>query len=393
MTVIKSAAGKSAAERAPLQEAIAFVDLRAQQARIRADIEARLAAVLDHGRYVDGPEIAELEAMLCERTGAAAAVCVSSGTDSLIIPMLGEGVGPGDAVYIPGFTYNATANAVLLTGATPVLVDVSADDYNLDPAHLRACIEATTAEGALRPRAVIPVDLFGAPADYPAIAAISEEFDLFMLSDAAQSFGGGLDNRAVGALAPATSTSFFPAKSLGCYGDGGAIFSMDEERAEIWRSIRWHGTDDRRQESIRVGMNGRLDTMQAAVLLAKLSIFDDEYEARGRIASTYVKRLAPYADLPRLRQGARSGHSVFSLTVDDRDAVRERLNQLGVPTAVYYRKPLHRMAAFEAFAPEGGLPVCDRLSERILSLPVHPYLSDSQIDRICEAFAEAAGPR
>lgn len=382
---------KTAAERAPLQEAIAFVDLRAQQARIRAEIDARIAAVLDHGRYVDGPEIAELEEALCARTGAAAAVCVSSGTDSLIIPMLAEGIGPGDAVFIPGFTYNATANAVLLTGATPVLVDVSPEDYNIDPAHLRAQAEAVAAEGALTPRAVIPVDLFGAPADYPAIATIADEFDLFLLSDAAQSFGGALDNRAVGALAPATSTSFFPAKALGCYGDGGAIFSMDRSRADVWRSIRWHGTDEQRQESVRMGMNGRLDTIQAAVLLAKLSIFDEEQEARRRIAEAYRERLAAFAELPRYAQGQRSGYSVFSLTVEDRDGVQERLNQMGVPTAAYYRKPLHRMAAFEVFAPEGGLPVCDRLSERILSLPVHPYLSDSQIDRICEAFVEAVG--
>lgn len=369
---------------------IAFIDLKAQQSLIRERIEARLKAVLDHGRYIAGPEIEELEETLVARTGAKAAVACASGTAALIIPLLARGLDVGDAVFIPAFTYNATANAVLLTGATPVFVDVDPKTFTIDPADLEARIAEIRREGALRPRAVIPVDLFGSPADYYAIDAIAEREDLFVLADAAQSFGGQLDNRWVGALAPATATSFFPGKALGAYGDAGAVFAADEAEAETWRSIRWHGTDAARKNSVCVGFNGRMDSFQAAVLLEKLALFDDELKARRIIADVYNARLAEVARPQRHIEGAQSGYGYYSIRIADRDAVAARLKERGVPTAVYYSTPLHKMPAFAALAPKDGLPYTERLCEEILSLPMHPYLTPDQVDFICEAVVSAA---
>jgi len=369
---------------------IAFVDLKAQQARIRDRIEARLRAVLDHGRYILGPEIDELEARLTAETGAGAAVACASGTDALIIPLLARGVGPGDAVFLPAFTYNATANAIALIGATPVFVDVDPKTFNIDPNDLAWRIDEVHQAGRLIPRAVVAVDLFGLPADYPALGRIVGQHDMFILADAAQSYGGQLDRARVGALAPVTATSFYPGKALGCYGDGGAMFVRDPEEASVLRSILFHGTDEARAESVRVGLNGRMDTMQAAVLLEKLEIFQDELVQRRRIAAIYAERLASVAELQSGGAGFESGYGYFSLCVDHRDDVCERLKSAGVPTAVYYRKPLHKMRAFAAHAPKTGLPVCERLSERILSLPMHAYLTDAQAHQICDAFERAA---
>ncbi len=369
---------------------IAFIDLKAQQRRIRRRIEQRLADVLDHGRYIAGPEIDEFEALLAEKTGAAAAVACASGTAALIIPLLARGLDAGDAVFLPSFTYNATANAVLLTRATPVFVDVDPTTFNMDPADLERRIAAVRAEGDLRPRAVIPVDMFGSPADYPAISAIAEREDLFILADGAQSFGGRMDGRWVGAIAPATTLSFFPGKSLGAYGDAGAILSRDASDVEMWRSIRWHGTDPTRKTSVRVGFNGRMDSFQAAVLLEKLSIADDELEARYRVAAYYDERLAGLARPQRHLKGARAGYNYYSLRVENRDAVAARLKARGVPSAIYYATPLHLMPAFEEYAPEGGLPETENLCKDILSLPMHPYLTPAQTAFICDCFEDAA---
>lgn len=381
------------AEARPVQldEAIAFVDLKAQQARIRDGIEARIKAVLDHGRYILGPEIGELETLLSARTSAPATVACASGTDALVIPMLAKGVGRGDAVFLPGFTYNATANAIALTGATPVFVDVRRDSFNIDTDDLAWRIDAVREEGRLTPRAIIAVDLFGLPADYPALGRLAEANDLLLIADAAQSFGGRLNGAEVGTLAPITATSFYPGKALGCYGDGGAVFCMDTDDEAVLRSVLFHGTDESRGESIRIGLNGRLDTMQAAVLLEKAAIFDDELNVRRRIARIYEDRLGAFADLQTAADGFESSCGYFSLCVDDRDGVCGRLKAAGVPTAVYYRKPLHKMAAFAEFGPSSGLPVCEELSERILSLPIHAYLTDAQAHRICDAFEAAIG--
>jgi dTDP-4-amino-4,6-dideoxygalactose transaminase len=277
----------------------------------------------------------------------------------------------------------------MVTGATPVFVDIDPATFNIDPADLERRIAAVRAEGKLQPRAVIPVDLFGSPADYRAIAAIAAREDLFLLSDGAQSFGGELDGREVGALAPATATSFFPGKALGAYGDAGAIFSLNSLDRERWASIRWHGTDEARKESVRVGFNGRMDTFQAAVLLEKMAIFDDERAARRRIAADYDSRLSNIARPQRHIAGAQSGCGYYSLCVENRDHVVRTLKTMGVPTAVYYATPLHLMPAFAAHAPVNGLPATEKVASEIFSLPMHPYLTPEQVDYICDAVIDA----
>ena len=369
---------------------IAFIDLKAQQRRIRPAIEKRLQAVLDHGRYIAGPEIDELEETLAERTGASTVIACASGTAALIIPLLARGVGQGDAVFVPAFTYNATANAILLAGATPVFVDIDAKTFNIDPRDLEHRIAAVRAEGKLQPRAVIPIDLFGSPADYRTIAAIAAREDLFVLSDGAQSFGGELDGREVGGLAPATATSFFPGKALGAYGDAGAIFSMNSLDRERWASIRWHGTDEARKESVRVGFNGRMDTFQATILLEKLAIFNDERDARRRIAADYDRALSDIARPQAQIDGANSGYGYYSLCMENRDQVVKKLKTMGVPTAIYYTTPLHLMPAFANYAPASGLPATEKVASEIFSLPMHPYLTPEQVDYICDAVRQAA---
>ncbi|WP_051881365.1 DegT/DnrJ/EryC1/StrS family aminotransferase [Parvularcula oceani] len=367
---------------------IAFIDLVAQQARIRDKVEARLTAVLDHGRYIAGPEIEELETLLAEQVGAEHCIACSSGTDALVIPMMALELTPKDAVFVPAFTYNATANAVALAGGTPVFVDIRPDTFNMDPEDLKIRIGQARKAG-LTPRLVCAVDLFGVPADYPALRAVCEAEGMELFADGAQSFGGEQDGRRVGSLADTTGTSFFPGKALGGYGDGGAVFTQSGEMAELCRSIRWHGTDEARAESVRVGLNGRMSSFQAGVLLEKAAIFWDEREARRRVAGIYDEGLDGLAQAQAIPRGTSSGYGYYTVQVDDRDAVRERLSEAGVPTAVYYRTPLHRMKAFARFLPETPLPNCERAAERVLSLPMHPYLSDAQAEFVCEAFAAA----
>ncbi len=379
-----SIAGKSRAGE------IAFIDLKAQQKRIRQAVEKRLQTVLDHGRYIAGPEIDELEDALAARSGAKSVIACASGTAALIIPLLARGIGRGDAVFAPAFTYNATANAILLAGATPIFVDIDPATFNIDPVDLERRIAAVKQEGKLKPSCVIPVDLFGSPADYRTIAKIADREDLFMLADGAQGFGGELDGKEVGVLAPATATSFFPGKALGAYGDAGAIYTMNSLDKERWASIRWHGTDEARKESVRVGFNGRMDSFQAAVLLEKLAIFDDELAARRKIAAEYNSRLSAVARPQRHIPGAVSGYGYYSLCVNKRDEVVAKLKTAGVPTAIYYPTPLHFMPAFSDYAPANGLPVTEKIASEIFSLPMHPYLTPQQVDYICEAVIEAA---
>lgn len=368
---------------------IAFIDLKAQQKRIRDRIEARLSAVLDHGRYIAGPEIDELEALLAEKTGVRGVVSCGSGTDALLIPMLARGLVTGDAVFVPSFTYNATVNAILLTGAAPVFVDIDPETFNMCPRALQRAIDHVRAQGRLRPRAVVPVDLFGAPADYEAITTIAAREELFLLADGAQSYGGRLNGTPVGNLAPVTAVSFFPGKALGAYGEAGAIFTRDPVDIEEFQSIRWHGTDADRKESIRVGLNGRLDSFQAAVLLEKLAIFDDELAARHHIAARYKQRLSGIVQCQGMIDGAESGYGYFSVLTENRDAVVYHLKTLGVPTAIYYKTPLHHMGAFKAYAglggPEGTLEVTERVAAQIFALPMHPNLSDMQVEYITDA--------
>ncbi len=373
---------------------IAFIDLKAQQKVIRERVEKRLMAVLDHGRYIAGPEIDELEALLAEKVGVKHCIACSSGTDALIIPMMGLNLSRQDAVFIPAFTYNATANAVLIAGGTPVFVDIDPQTLNICPKDLELRIGEAKAAG-LTPKVVCAVDLFGVPADYRLIGEVATRHGVSIFSDGAQSFGGQQDGKWVGNLAPVTGTSFFPGKALGGYGDGGATFTDDDEMAEICQSIRWHGTDEKRGISVRVGMNGRMSTFQAAVLLEKAAIFWDELEARRRSAAIYNERLRDVAQLQAIPAGTNSGYGYYTIQIDNRDKVRQAMGEAGVPTAVYYMTPLHQMPAFTDYAPKGGMPNAEAASQRVLSLPMHPYLSEDQAHFVCDvlhaALQEVAG--
>ncbi len=366
-----------------------FVDLKAQYARLKPRMDARMRAVLDHGQFILGPEVQELEAELVRFSGAAHAITVSNGTVALTISLMAEGIGPGDAVFVPAFTFAATAGPVLAVGATPVFCDVGPDTFNMGPADLERAVADVLAGGSLRPRAVIPVDLFGLPADYAAINAVADAHGLFVLADAAQSFGASRDASRVGRLAAVTTTSFFPSKPLGCYGDGGAIFTDDAGRAEVMRSIRVHGqgADGR---CVRLGMNGRLDTLQAAALLAKLEAFEDEIRARESLARRYDQALRGAVTLPARIEGAASVWAHYSIVVDNRDGLRDALAALGIPARVYYPSPLHLQPAFRDYGGgPGSLPVSEELSRRILSLPIYPDLDEATVDRVSEAVIAA----
>jgi len=373
---------------------IPFLDLKAQQARIEGRLRPRLDAVLAHCQFVMGPEVAELEGKLAAYCGARHCVGISSGTDALQIAMMAEGIGPGDAVFLPAFTYTATAEVPLVLGATPVFVDVDPRTFQIDPAHLQARITQVRNAGRLRPRALVGVDLFGQPADWPALNAIAEAEGLFTLDDCAQSFGGALHGTRLGTMAHATTTSFFPSKPLGAYGDGGALFTESDERAALYRSLRTHGEGTTRYEVLRTGMNGRLDTMQAAILLAKLEVFDAELTVRERIAGIYDRRLGNLLDTPVRVPGGRSAWAIYAVLLPDaetRTRVQDGLRAHGVPTAIYYPRPLHRQPAYAGHHDGSALPVSDDLAGRILALPIHPDLSDAQAEQVCDAVAAVLG--
>ena len=370
----------------PGTDSIAFVDLGAQHARIESQVAARIAAVLAHRRFINGPEIPELEAELARRAGVGHCVAVGSGTDALLVALLAHGVGAGDAVFVPAFTYMASANAVILAGATPVFVDIDPARLTIDPADLERRLAQVRRDGQLTPRALMPVDLFGLPADYERLEPFARREKLFMLVDAAQSFGARLNDRPVGSFGDATAASFFPSKPLGCYGDGGALFTEDAERASCWRSLRHHGIGTDVMSSERIGLNARLDTLQAAVLLAKLDVFDGELDVREQVARRYDARLTDVvrAVAPRC-PAAQSAWASYAIRVDRRDDVAAALKAAGIPTAVYYPHPLHRQPAYRRY---GGdpLPVAEAVSRDILNLPIHPYLAPADIERICDSL-------
>ena len=367
---------------------IAFIDLAAQQRRIEPVLRARLEAVLAHCRFVLGPEVVELEERLAAFCGARHCVSVSSGTDALQIAMMAEGIGPGDAVFLPAFTYTATAEVPLVLGATPVFVDVDPATFQIDPDHLCSRIAAVRGAGRLRPRAVVGVDLFGQPADWDRLRDIASREHLFLLSDCAQSFGGAWRGRRLGCEAPATATSFFPSKPLGAYGDGGALFTDDAERAATWRSLRTHGEGATRYEVLRTGMNGRLDTLQAAVLLAKLDVFDGELARREAIASFYDEGLRDVVSVPARVGDSRSAWAIYAVLLPD-EAARERLRSglgaAGIPAAIYYPRPLHVQPAYAPHHDGTPLPVSADLARRILALPIHPDMTDAQAARVVAA--------
>jgi dTDP-4-amino-4,6-dideoxygalactose transaminase len=371
---------------------IPFLDLKAQQVRIGPALRARLDAVLAHGQYILGPEVAELEARLAAFCGAAHCVTVSSGTDALQIAMMAEGIGRGDAVFLPAFTYTATAEVPLLLGATPVFVDVDPRTFQIDLMHLKFRIEAARNAGVLRPRAVMGVDLFGQPADWPGLTALAKQEGLFTLDDCAQSFGASLNGQRLGTQADATATSFFPSKPLGAYGDGGALFTESAERAALYRSLRTHGEGETRYEVMRIGMNGRLDTMQAAVLLAKLEVFEAEMARREEIARIYDEALGPVVATPARVPDSTSAWAVYAILLPDaatRDAAQAALKAAGIASAVYYPRPLHKQPAYAACHDGAALPVSESLSERIMALPIHPDLSDAQAARVARVLCAA----
>lgn len=367
---------------------IPFIDLKAQYGRLKPEIDAGIERVLEHGRFILGPEVGEFEAALAAHVGVAHVVSCANGTDALTLALMGENIGPGDAVFIPGFTFTATAETVLMVGAEPVFVDVDGENFLIDHADLERRIAAVKAAGSLTPRAVIPVDLFGLPADYEALAKISEAHDLFLLADAAQSMGAQYRGRAVGALAPATVSSFFPAKPLGCYGDGGALFSDDAARAALWRSLRGHGTGDAKYDVVRIGMNSRLDTLQAAVLLAKLPGFAAEIKAREKVAQYYDQHLPAVAVRPGRMAGSDSAWAQYTIQVADRDSLAAALREDGIPTAIHYPRPLHLQPAYLRYGDgPGSLPVSEKLAAHVLSLPMHPDMDEATSRLICEAIA------
>lgn len=361
-----------------------FLDLKTQQKRIRKSLEKRISKILDHGAYIMGPEVFELEEKLADYCEVKHAISCSSGTDALLIPLMAWGVGPGDAVFTTPFTYHATAEVVSILGATPVLVDVYYSTYNIDCEKLEIEIKRIIQEGKLNPKAIIPVDLFGLPARYRLINEIAKKYNLKVLEDAAQSFGGSIGEKKVGSFGDVAATSFYPAKPLGCYGDGGAIFTNNEEMAEKCKSIRFHGTTEKdRYHSETIGLNGRLDSIQAAVLLEKLTIFDDELKMRNIINNHYREFLNNAQYHPKEYQSA---HALFSIVLgssEKRNNLIKRLQKNKIPSAIYYKFPIHLMKAFEYLGyKKGDLPISEKLSKNIVSLPMHPYLSSEEINFI-----------
>ena len=370
---------------------IPFVDVAAQRRRLGSKIDDAINRVTEHCQFILGPEVRQLESELAAFCGVRHAVTCSSGTDALVLVLMAKEIGPGDAVICPSFTFCATAEVVALLGATPVFADVNEATFNLDPASLERAI-AKARQLGLKPKAVIPVDLFGLPADHDAIAAIADAEGLFVLDDAAQGFGATYKTRMLGPIGLASATSFFPAKPLGCYGDGGAIFTDDGELAALLKSLRVHGHNADKYDNVRIGITGRLDTIQAAVLIEKLKIFPDEIVARNAAARRYNAGLGNVAIVPQVPDGYTSVWAQYTirLKAGERAKLAPALKAQGIPTAVYYPTPLHRQEAYRAFpAADGGLPVSERLAGEVISLPMHAYLDEPTQARIIDAVRTA----
>ena len=386
---------------------IPFVDLTRQQHRIITEVEKGISTVLRHGQYIMGPEIEELENRLAEYTGVEHAICCSSGTDALLLALMAYGVGPGHAIFTSPFTFISTAEVISLLGATPVFVDIDPRTFNIDPDCLEKAIEAcrednpeiyplpappTGSATILEPRGIIPVDLFGLPADYDRVNALAAKQGLFVIEDAAQSFGAEYHGKRACSLGDIGCTSFYPAKPLGCYGDGGAAFTRNSELAERMISMRIHGKGKDQYNNSRIGLNARMDTLQAALLLPKLEILPEEIVSRNRVAAQYTEQLSPCESLqtPRVPEGLQSAWAQYSLLADRREDVQSALRAKGIPTAVYYPKPLHLQTAYRGLGyKEGDFPASESAARRIFSLPMHPYLLDEQIRMIAHELTMA----
>jgi dTDP-4-amino-4,6-dideoxygalactose transaminase len=373
-------------------EPVPFIDLAAQRRRLGNSVDEAVSRVLTHCQFINGPEVTQLEAALEAFSGAKHVVSCASGTDALLMVLMAKGVGRGDAVFCPSFTFCATGEAVALTGATPVFVDVDEATFNMDAGSLKRGI-ATAIKRGLQPRAVIPVDLFGQSADHDAIGRVAEAEGMFVLDDAAQAFGASYKGRRLGTFGLVTATSFFPAKPLGCFGDGGAIFTDDAELAETLRSIRMHGQGSDRYDNVRLGLTGRLDTLQAAILIEKLKIFEDEIAARNVVAERYARGLGNIVSVPRLASGCTSVWAQYTIRLpkgSDRDAFAAALKAQGIPTAIYYPKSMHQQTAYRDFpVADGGVPISEALSDDVISLPMHAYLDEPTQERIIRAVRGA----
>jgi UDP-2-acetamido-2-deoxy-ribo-hexuluronate aminotransferase len=372
-------------------KSLAFIDLGAQRRRLGGAIENAITRVLDHGQYIMGPEVRMLEHELAQFCGASQVITCANGTDALGLVLMAKGVTVGDAIICPSFTFAATAEVIAWVGATPIFVDVSADSFNIDAKAIELAI-AKAKQLGLKPVGVIPVDLFGQPADYDQLEPVCAAHRLWILSDAAQSFGAVYKGRKIGTIGVATSTSFFPAKPLGCYGDGGAIFTDDAELATIIRSLRVHGQGGDKYDNVRIGINGRLDTIQAAILIEKLKSFPEEIELRNAVAARYNAALAEVAAIPKVPDDCVSTWAQYTIKLapSARDQFVSALKAEGVPSAVYYSKPLHRQTAYRDYPIAGnGLPVSERLATEVISLPMHPYLEPAVQDRIIDVVVRA----
>lgn len=369
--------------------AIAFIDLAAQQARIRDNLDRAVSKVLSDGQYIMGPEVGQFEKGLSSFCGAKHTISCANGTDALQLALMALGARAGDAVFVPSFTFAATAEVVPFLNATPVFVDVLPDTFNMDPESLKRAIVHARSLG-LKPFCVIPVDLFGLPADYDAIISIARDNDLKVIADSAQGFGGVYKGRVTGSIGDIATTSFFPAKPLGCYGDGGAIFTQDDDLAVLLDSYRVHGKGSHKYVNERVGMNSRLDTLQAAILIEKLAIYPDEIESRQKVAERYNAGLSKF-ETPYVPEGLKSVWAQYTLklaSADEREQFQARAKAAGVPTVVYYPIPLHNQIAYRDFPRDpNGLAVSEDLANRVISLPMHPYLTAETQDKIIEAVA------
>ena len=369
-----------------------FIDLSAQRERISSRLKAAIDAVVEEGRYILGPQVAEFEKKLAAYVGVEHVIACANGTDALLLPLYASGIGPGDAVFVPSFTFAATAEVVALAKAEPVFVDVDVDTYNIDIASLEAAIAQVKKEGRLKPKAIIPVDLFGLAADYDAIMAIARRENLMVIEDAAQSIGGSADGRMCGAFGHVAGTSFYPAKPLGCYGDGGAMFTNDAALADRLRSFAFHGKGETQYDNVHVGLNSRLDTLQAAILIEKLAILEDEMEARRTVAQRYADGLGDVVKAANNPGHGRSAWAQYAIETPKRDGLRAHLTEKGIPSVIYYVKPLHEQVAYrDCPRTPTGLKVSQDLPNRILCLPMHPYLSESDQDRIIETIRNYVG--
>ncbi len=369
---------------------IAFIDLQAQRRRLGEPLNKAIAAAVEGGQWILGPQVRELEERLAEFCSVKYVVACANGTDALILPLMAWGIGPGDAVFVPTFTFAASAEVVALVGATPVFVDVHEDTYNMDPASLEAAIATVKRDGKLKARVIMPVDLFGQPADYRAIEPIAKREGLKLLCDTAQAFGAKYNGRVTGNIGDAASTSFFPAKPLGCYGDGGAVFTNDGALVELLRSIQVHGQGTDKYENVRIGMNSRLDTIQAAILIEKLRIFPEEIELREAVARRYNDGLGKSNSIrvPAMVAGAASTWAQYVIQVPDREKLQAELKAKGVPTAVYYPIPLSAQKGYARF-PSTPIPAAEKICRAVVALPMHPYLDAATQDRVIATVLES----